>query len=149
MSDPVSLAGTAVGVISLGIQACQGPYDYISAIQSRGKDLDALSRQIQSLNSAFQALKVVIPKVESLPRPNATAIDALQKCVTNCEHGVGQLQEQLKSLQKTTTKDVKGRIIDAGRKAAFGLRRGELSSMQEKLQSTTAAAELALQIVSL
>lgn len=69
MADPISLAGTAVGVLSPGIQVCQGLCDYVGAIQSRSRDLDAVTGQIQRLNSAFQALKLVIPKVESLPSP--------------------------------------------------------------------------------
>lgn len=45
--------------------------------------------------------------------------------------------------------DIKGKIKDAGRKFAFGLRRSELSSMQESVRSLSATAELALLVIDL
>lgn len=143
------ILGTTVGMLSLGIQVCQGLCNHCSAIKSRDHDLENASRQIHCLESTFRALATVLPRAASRPSANAAAIASAQEGVASCEEGVKQLQEFLTSLNGPPREGVKGKMQDAGQKLAFGFRRPEVLAMQQKVQALTLTAELALQTLNL
>ena len=70
--------GNTVGVIALGIQVCQGLYSHCSAVRGRSQDIQDISRQIQSLELIFRGLAAVLPRAESLPDDNATALASVR-----------------------------------------------------------------------
>lgn len=148
MADPISLVGTAVGVISLGIQVCQGLYNYVDSVRGRDKDLDAASSEIQYLIGVFQSLESLIPRLEALPNLDATTINTFQSCINQSDQGLKDLQRLLASLQDSPQQDVKGKLKNAGRALTFGLHRASLSKMQERVKSIVATTELALQIIN-
>ncbi|MBE3043944.1 hypothetical protein IMZ48_15500 [Candidatus Bathyarchaeota archaeon] len=145
------LVGTAVGVISLGIQVCKGLVTYCRAVKGQNKDVDDVFRQIQALQSTFTALNSILPRAALLKSPNQTAIASVVTCLDNCEEGVNDLQRLLDSIGPVPGGggDVKGKMKDVGRKLAFGFRQGEVASLMQKLQGLTASAELALQTLAL
>lgn len=84
MGDPLSIPAGVVGMISLGIQICQGLHTYCSAVKERTRDLENVSAQIKSLESVFRALAEIIPRIESLPRGNAAAIASVNQSIGDC-----------------------------------------------------------------
>lgn len=148
MSDPLSVAGSAVGIISLGIQVSQGLYNYISSVRGRYKDLDTASTQVSHLLRTFQTLSDLIPKIHSLPDPDTQAIQTLRQCLQESERGVGELGVLLQSLQDVVASDLKGKMKNTGRLLGFGLRREDLTQMQDKVLRLTETTELALQVIN-
>lgn len=47
MSDPLSVAGTAVGIASLGIQVCQGLIKYLQAVNDRNEEIKDAVRDVK------------------------------------------------------------------------------------------------------
>ncbi|KAF7558218.1 hypothetical protein G7Z17_g206 [Cylindrodendrum hubeiense] len=148
MADPISLVGTAIGVVSLGIQVCQGLYSYVDSVRSRHKDLDAISFEIQHLILVLQSLKSLIPRLEALPNLDVTAINSLQSCIHQSEQGIKDLQALFDLLQDSPQQDTKGKLKNAGRALTFGLHHANLSKMQERVNSLVTTTELALQIIN-
>src|SRR3569623_2321547 len=99
MADPLSLAGTAVSVVSLGIQVFSGLYHYFRAVHGRSKELATVSQQIQHLVDAFQALKSIIPKIQALPHHDSTAITNLKRCIESMNEHIQAVQKFLPSQQ--------------------------------------------------
>jgi hypothetical protein len=65
MADPVSIAGTAIGVVSLGLSLCQGLTQYLQALRCRREDIDSTSCQIDCLQSAFVVIKDALANLSS------------------------------------------------------------------------------------
>ncbi|KAH7129067.1 hypothetical protein EDB81DRAFT_808661 [Dactylonectria macrodidyma] len=149
MADPISLVGTAVGVISLGVQVCQGLYSYVESVQSRRKDLEVASYEIRHLIQAFQSLESLIPRLEALPSLDVTTIDTLHSCITQEYERIKDLHEVLESFQDLPQQDGKGKLKNAGRALKFGIRRDDLSKMQGKVNSLITTTELSLQVINL
>ena len=149
MGDPLSIPAGVVGMISLGIQVCQGLHTYCGAVKERTRDLENVSGQIKSLESAFCALTEIIPRIESFPRPNTAAIASVNQSIEDCCVGVQQLRELLLSLGDRHGDGVKNTIKNMKQKLVFGFRQGELAKVQQKVQALTATADLALHSLSL
>ncbi|KAH8734162.1 hypothetical protein BGZ61DRAFT_585814, partial [Ilyonectria robusta] len=148
MSDPLSVAGSAVGIISLGIQVSQGLYNYINSVRGRDKDLDTASTQVSHLLRTYQALSDLIPKIQSLPDPDTEVIETLRQCLQESERGVEELRVLLESLQNVVASDLKGKMKNTGRLLGFGLRREDLTQMQDNVLRLTETTELALQVIN-
>lgn len=61
MADLVGALGTAVGVVSLGIQVCQGLSSYYSAYKGRNSKIDNVYEKINGLTRVFVVLGGYLP----------------------------------------------------------------------------------------
>jgi hypothetical protein len=149
MADPISLAGTAVGVLSLGIQVCKGICDYIAITQGRNDDLALASAQIMNLKSVFEILNVSMSQKNLLPKLNVEALRTLQRCMSDIAQGVNHLQKILKSIEISDVENSKAKLKQFGQKVTYSFRQSKLSSMQARVESLMSIASLAFHLVNL
>jgi hypothetical protein len=57
MADPFSVAGTAVGITSLGIQTFQILYNYYSQYKGFQDDIDNLLRHVKGIHNVLESLR--------------------------------------------------------------------------------------------
>lgn len=149
MGDPLSIPAGVVGMLSLAIQVCQGLYKYCSAVKDRTRDIENALAQIHGLETTFRALAGILHRIESNPRRSLTAVATVNQCISDCEQGVQQLHDLLKSISDTPQHGFRGKAKGVGKKLAFGLRQEELSKLQQKVHALSATANLALQTLTL
>jgi uncharacterized Ntn-hydrolase superfamily protein len=88
-------AGTAVGVASLGIQACQGLLSYYDAWKSYDSDISSTYDAITDLSKTLILLKITLQQQEDEER-----VGRVRSCVKDCENALLELEEKRRSLQK-------------------------------------------------
>lgn len=101
MSDPFSVAGSAVGVISLGLSACQGLLAYYGPFKSFHEEISDVTSQIESLDGILKVLQNILFKIDiqhASPTADSTkiALDAIMRC-----------QQKLQKLETTLDKCAK------------------------------------------
>jgi hypothetical protein len=147
MADPLSVAGSAVGVVSLGIQVCQGLVSYLRSVQGRQQDIANCLRDVQSLKTVFSSLNSVLP---GLAQQRGSDHSAIQQCLLDCEDELGKLQHLIPSLEGPSHSNcVKGKMKEAGRAVLYPFREGELASIRHCLQSLLQTLTLAINTASL
>lgn len=149
MGDPLSIPAGVVGMVSLGIQLCQSLYTYCNNVQERTRDIKIVSDQIKSLESTFRSLATVVQRIISLPHASGTMISSLNHCVAACEGGLQELQEFVAPIDDIGGEGFKNKMQGVGKKMAFGFRRGELSTLQQKVHALTTTVGLAVQTLTL
>ncbi|KAK4892915.1 hypothetical protein LTR27_008643 [Elasticomyces elasticus] len=91
------IAGSAVGIVSLGIQVCQGLLQYYGDWKGYHKDIEASHKAVQGLTETFVLLAQVL-------NGNVVVNDAqrrnVENCVASCEDSVGHLRDRLAELRK-------------------------------------------------
>lgn len=66
MGDPISAAGTAVGIISLGIQVCQSLISYYDRWKSFDDDIAQIQGKLDGLKETLENLgENIVPKFKS------------------------------------------------------------------------------------
>ncbi|CAG1974497.1 unnamed protein product [Fusarium graminearum] len=93
MSDPLSVAGTAVGIASLGIQVCQGLIKYLQAVNDRNEEIKDAVRDVKQVLSLLDNLNNTLPNVRF---GNGTT--SIQTCIDNCNKKLAELQRFLNGL---------------------------------------------------
>ncbi|KAJ9662518.1 hypothetical protein H2201_006006 [Coniosporium apollinis] len=92
MADPFSIAGSAVGIASLGLTVTQGLVGYYTSYAAYDEEITETVGTIRRLGNIFALLKDVLLR----PSPeNARFIAQIQSCVASCEDGVKGLQAHL------------------------------------------------------
>jgi hypothetical protein len=113
MADPFSVTGTAVGITSLGIQACQILLNYYSKFKNIHNDMDDLLRRVEGLQGILNSPKGLEERIEIHiyePQVNLSLIacekllhqlkNLADKC--NATPGSGSFQDRLRYATKRT-----------------------------------------------
>ena len=89
MADPVSVAGGAVGVISLAITTCQGVISYYDSWETQDQNVSDAKREIERLQSSLSALEKILPKISS----SSAIAEHVKQCVLCCGEGTARLKQ--------------------------------------------------------
>jgi Xaa-Pro aminopeptidase len=89
MGDPFSVAGTAVGITSLGIQTCQVLYNYYSQYKGYHDDIDNVLRQVEGLQGILDSLRQVKDRFEI---DNHEPSSQLHMALKACEEALARLK---------------------------------------------------------
>ncbi|KAG7290283.1 hypothetical protein NEMBOFW57_000282 [Staphylotrichum longicolle] len=147
MSDPLSVAGSAVGIVSLGIQVCQGIVSYLRSVQGRQQEIASHLRQVHSLIAVFNSLNDVLPRLAQQQGADHTVI---QRCLLDCKDELVKLQLLVVKLNGPSNSSIiKGKMKDAGRALLYPFREGEMASIRRSLEVLLDNLSLAIDIASL
>ncbi|PGH09919.1 hypothetical protein AJ79_05535 [Helicocarpus griseus UAMH5409] len=95
MADPVSPAGTAAGLVSLGLAVCQGLIQYYGSWKDCEDEIRATVSSIESLSKTFTLLEKSLDSSELDPE----RVDQVQDCVHSCRNGIEALRKRLEKIQ--------------------------------------------------
>ncbi|KAL4964055.1 uncharacterized protein BDV14DRAFT_201306 [Aspergillus stella-maris] len=146
MSDPLSAAASAVGVISLGLQVCQHLVTYCQAYKSYDQDIERIRITAQGLKQPLKDLRDLIEESEVV-NTEITA-DLGEKAL-----GLGRM---IDSLKKTLVRfhvempvsGLTGKVKGHLSKAVYPFRRATLKDMLEDLNKIQAVLQTTLSICS-
>ncbi|KAF2490880.1 hypothetical protein BU16DRAFT_585229 [Lophium mytilinum] len=96
MSDPISVAGTAIGVVSLGLSLCQNLVDYVEALQDRKNNVRSILSKVDCLRTSLDMVKDAVSHVSPSHR---NVVDAVEKCLRESEAEMRRLDVYLKNLK--------------------------------------------------
>lgn len=147
MGDPFAVAASAVSVVSLGIQICQGLLSYYDDCKSFDSTVDSLCQKIENLRTTFEIC-------EELLNASGTTISKAQvnviKNMDACENDLRSLEKALDLCRKhPKPQQHRKRIPGYGQQILFPFRKAHvqrLNSTVLMLQENVHLALLTLQM---
>ena len=97
MSDPVSIAGTAVGVVSLGITVCQGLVSYYASWKDYEVDIKHTHGYLEDVSNKLQAAHTVL-QTGSFP---AEVKQQVESAISICVNHIDTLNTKLAKVRST------------------------------------------------
>lgn len=148
MADPLSIAGSAVGLVSLGIQVCSGITIYLDSIKCRPGDIAYVKQQVQSLEAIVRVIETILPKVDP---SHQIPITAVVGCLRSCEAELDNLRSFITKLTggDTTPTNFRGEIQKQTRKLTYPFDRPKLDELRNKLITANGLFQTALQCLNL
>lgn len=142
MGDPFSAAGTAVGIVSLGVQVCQGLISYYDKWKSFDDDIAQIQVKLNGLSMTLENLeKHIVPKFRS---SNAREVEDVDQKILSCFTGIHKLKVILTKCQTSAPADiVHGKAYKLVRKTFYSFKKttfqelnASVTSLQENLQTS-------------
>ncbi|VTT72410.1 unnamed protein product [Fusarium fujikuroi] len=148
MADPLSVAGLALAVVSLGLQVTGGITDYFDSLKSRDQDIASIIQQNDTLKKTLQVIESSISRFQNDHR---TASEALRQFLDSSNDELKVLEGMVAMLttddQGATDRRTKAR--NKGKKLLYPFHRPKLEQMATKLHHINATLQLGLQSLGL
>jgi hypothetical protein len=150
MGDPLSVAGTAVGIVSMGLTVCQGIIDYYSSWKLYNSDIANTYKLVEQLNTTFTLLR---DSLESA-KPSGSALglkasEQVETCIVGCEDRIGQLRKKLEKIKGNEPKGGFGRLEAQRLRLLYPFQQGTLGKLRDALLQLADNLEPALQVLNM
>lgn len=148
MADPVSVAGTAVGMISLGIQVTQSLVNFYNSYKGQNSDLIHMTERLDDLLDTFQCLQ----KTLSDRNPQAeerSLIKSIETSIKNCDELIQELQDECQKFSKTSSNGIIAAVKVEGRRVTYPFRQSTLLKLSEHIDEIRANLSSALGVLQL
>lgn len=143
MAEPFSVAGSAVGVVSLGLTVCQGLIKYFSEWKSRESDVHAA---IDQINGLTQTLELLQARLAKLPGGHETVTANVESRIASCGEGIENLSRYLDKCHTFGTQaDWKGKMRASKKQLFYPFRREALQDVKQTLRDLQQNLETALE----
>lgn len=150
------MAGT-VGVLSLGIQVCNGITKYYEAWRDYDSDIQSLRACVEQLSQEFNIVRQTVSSDDVRHRPAALQIETIVK---NCEDGIQALSKRLGKLAATkprrampTPSSGDGAAVvwleDARKHFLYPFRRGTIGKLRDEVLDLKSRLEPALMLLNI
>jgi hypothetical protein len=147
LGDPFSVAGTAVGITSLGIQTCQILHRYYSQFKGRQEDVDNVLRQVEGLQGILESLRDVKGRFEIDNHAASSQLHLAQKA---CEEALAKLKKMADKCNTTQRPEsIQDPLEDMKKRALWPNRKETLAELQQTLSRFKDNISLALQSAGL
>ena len=95
MGDPLSIAASAAGLVSLGLTVCSGLLDYYNSWKDQPSDITEMCESLEVLGKIF---KLLDQKVRH-PLLNRESVDRVTESLFSCAAGVQRLRYKLEKIR--------------------------------------------------
>ncbi|KAH7084703.1 hypothetical protein BKA63DRAFT_1377 [Paraphoma chrysanthemicola] len=147
MGEPFSVAGTVVGISSLGIQTCQILHRYYSQYRGHHEDIKLVLNQVEGLQGILTGLEQVKERIE---RDNHDPSSQLQMALQVCKDVLKKLKAMaLKCQAEKDPSDAQARIRAVLKRSAWPFKKDTLVDLRDTLSRFQDNLSLALQSAGL
>jgi hypothetical protein len=141
----MEVAGTAVGIASLGIQVCQGLLSYYDSWKSYGSDISSTYDAITDLSKTLILLRTTLQQQVDEERAGR-----VRTCMEDCEDALLALEEKRCSLQKYGQPEGLRQKMRSGlQRSWYPFRKEVLEALEATVSGVQGRLKLALQELQL
>ena len=147
MSDPLSVAASAAGLLSLGIEVYKGLKWYLVSVKGRKEEIQHALRDVEKLHPILSSLLHSLPSIQ---RKRPVDCANIQKCFDESKDSLLKLEGLLSELSgRSNPMSARGKIKEFTRAIAFPFREDHLRALRQHLEEVLSRLELSVVITSL
>ncbi|KAH6634622.1 hypothetical protein B0J18DRAFT_26054 [Chaetomium sp. MPI-SDFR-AT-0129] len=148
MADLLSVAGLAMGVVSLGIQVCGGITSYLDALKCRKQDIASVRQQTKCLETALQVVEVLLPQLQQEHQGPTVVV---RGCLDSCSQELKALHTLMAELAGPNQAPSKRRenIQALSKRLLYPFNQPKIKQLESRLHNTNTTLQLALQALGM
>ncbi|TEY45515.1 hypothetical protein BOTCAL_0330g00100 [Botryotinia calthae] len=159
--EAIGTISSIAGILSTGIQVCEGLINYYNAWKGSKKENADMIKSIEGLVTSFALLKAVLQS----PAFDKTMTTTVESKVLDCEDSIAELQDELKKVmvckpsvmnvddlvarKNHETQGFRDKMSEQGRRILYPFRKSTLMRLQESIEHVRSNLVLALDILNL
>ncbi|KIW97054.1 uncharacterized protein Z519_02446 [Cladophialophora bantiana CBS 173.52] len=148
MGDPLSVAASVAGLLSLGLRSTEYLYKYYTACRDQHQDLAKIADQLGSLLESVQIVDEIVRT--RTWRPNEQSIlQCIEMSITRSEEAIKGLQGEVDKFKNEPNNDWRKKVVSVGRRAAYPFKRSTLEDLGDDVSEFRGNLSIALQALQL
>lgn len=132
MSDPLSVAASVAGLISLGITVSQSLVDFYNSYKDLDSDLNRTVKRLESLLETFTYLGETISN-RRFQADERDLVKNIEASISECDDLIHELQNEWEKLRETSSRGFNAAVRLAGRRATYPFRKSTLQKIDEDI----------------
>ena len=132
MSDPLSIAGSIAGLISLGIQVTQSLVDFYTSYKHQDSKLGGTIEKLDSLLIILESLEKALSN-RQFQDDERSLIKNIETSIKNCDEPIHDLQAECQKINRFTSNGIKAVIKVAGHRAVYPFWQSTLQKLDKTL----------------
>ena len=135
MADPLSVVGTAAGIVSLGLQVSQGLIEYYNQWKHFDADVNAMYASVEQLDRGFQ---LVGAKLKTNDFAMLSAAHDAEVSIRLCEGGILELKRRLEKIKSKEPPEVLRRkdaflydLKKQGKRLLYPFQKGTIGKLRD------------------
>ena len=148
MPDPLTITGTTVGVISLGIQVTLSLVNFYQSYRGQDSDLLRTGERLDGLLEIFQSLGKTLSD-RKFQADEGSLVESIERSVKNCDKLIQELQDVCLKCKGTSSKGIIAAVKGAGLRAIYPFKQSTLQKLDEDIAEILANLSSALDVLQL
>jgi ankyrin repeat domain-containing protein 50 len=148
MGDPLSVAASVAGLLSLGIQVTQSLVTYYTAYQNQESHIARTTSKLETLLQSFQSLGEALDG-RRFHTDERALIAQIESSIEDCNDLILELQQEFDKVSNVSKSGIKDGIKTTGRRLAYPFRQSTLQKLDEDVGEIRENLSLALSILQL
>ena len=148
MADPLSVAGSVVGIISLGIQVTTSLVNCYKSYKGRESDIIHMTGKLDGLLVILQSVETTLSG-RKFHVNERSLIQGIETSIKKCDEMIQELQYECRKISKSSSDGTTAAIKRAGRRVAYPFRKSTLQKLDEEVDELHANLSTALDVLHL
>lgn len=148
MADPLSIAGSVAGLLSLGIQVTQSLLDFYTVYKNQDSERVGITDKLDSLLVIFESLEKALSNRE-FQVDERKLIKNIETSIKNCDKLIRELQAECQKFNKSTSKGIKTAMKVAWHRTIYPLQQSTLQKLDEDIGKIRGNLSLAIEVLHL
>jgi len=144
--DPLSIAASAAGLLSLGITVAQSLVDFYSSYKHQKSDVAHTIEKLERLLDVLNRLRAQLEK-RAFRADEQPLLDNIERSIRACEECIQELENECQKFKRDPADGIRATIRTAGRRLAYPLRESTLQKLDEDVDEILSSLSLALQLL--
>ncbi|CAI7629206.1 unnamed protein product [Penicillium pancosmium] len=147
MSDPLSIAADAAGLLSLGIQVSESFLKFYVAYKSQDDNITRVLKKLENLFTVFRSLQAALEAREFHPGEEKLVL-SIEDSINDCEEIIQELEDESKKYVKAPESGTRDKIKTATRRVAYPFRVSTLNKLEEDIRDIQVNLGFALTVLN-
>ncbi|KAK5314358.1 hypothetical protein LTR93_010373 [Exophiala xenobiotica] len=128
MGDPLSVAASVAGLLSVALQSTEYLYKYYTVCRDQHRDLAKVAGQLGGLLDSLRNIDQILCTRKWRPTEESI-IRSIERSITRSEDAINALQAEVGKFKKEPADDWRKKAVVVGRRAAYPFKRSTLEDL--------------------
>ncbi len=148
MGEPLSIAASVAGLMSLGIQVTETLVDFYSSYKHQDSDLVGTIEKLNNLLTILKSLENTLSN-RNFQVDERSLIKSIETSIRNCDRLIHELQGECQKFSKATSNGIREIFKVAGRRAIYPFRQSTLQKLDKDINELRGNLSIALDVLQL
>lgn len=146
MADPLSVAGSVTGLVSLGLEVTKSLYRYYESYKHRHDELARTANRLHAVCQNLELLDGIFATRKWMPGEQ-DILQQVDSCISSSEEIIRHLQKRLVKFQKEPEATLVEKMRVAGRNGTYPFRSSTLAKLAQDVDALQKILSMALQLL--